>query len=213
MLNTYYTRSAGYWGSVLARELTHVYFYDYTKAGLWNAGLKPYANFVWQALALYAQKVVYAPEAKNYLLPGYTQAYVKAKLKASYAATKKVFSWKDAGMYDIANFNPSSTITRGYWVYAQAYWQSIAVGYFLANGTKFGIYSKLEKLVYHLKYFTTFSSSNYLRSPIFDTALGSFETSFDYSYGKKANADWTLSNGSYKDKSYLYGDFWYKWYN
>jgi hypothetical protein len=126
-LNTYYNFTGAYWGSILAHETCHVYFYIYTKAKLWNSGLLYYRTFLAESLAWYAGDMVY--KYGNL----YSASTVKGSLKYAYSRSKIVMNFPDTGYY-YYRYGPSD----------QVRWQLRAQGYFLANN--YG-YSKVTSLM------------------------------------------------------------------
>jgi hypothetical protein len=198
-LNMYHNKTGGFWGSVLAHETSHIYFFQYTNANYWNSSMRSYIDFITESMAFYAGDMVYAYGNR------YSASTVKANLKYYASYTKSVVSFYGTGYYyryGGTNFN-------------QSWWQLHAQGYYFANGYTSSYYSRLSNLMYYFRNFSQ-NSGYYLRSSTFNTARYYFENCFYLAYGKRANADWSLTgsaNGAYKNTAFLYGDFWYKWYN
>jgi hypothetical protein len=198
-LNTYYTFSGAKWGGVLAHETSHILFFDYTKALNWNRSLLPYIDFLTESMAFYAGDMVYTYGNR------YSASYVKTQLKSYAASNKFTVSFYGTGYY----------YRNGGQYFNQSWWQLHAQGYYFANGNTTAYYSRLSNLMYYLRYYAQWSGY-YLRSSSFSTAQSYFEYSFYQAYGKRANAGWIYTgstNGAYKNTAFLYGDFWYKWYN
>jgi len=156
-----------------------------------------YRDFITESLALYAANVVY-----RYGL-GYSSSYIKSELKSQAALSRYTISFYNTGYYYRYG---------GY--FNQTWWQLHAQGYYFAGGYTSSYYSKLTKLIDLFRFYSQSSGSYRLLSTNFYTAQAYFEKCFYLAYGKYANAGWIYASTSgYKNTRYLYGDFWYKWYN
>jgi hypothetical protein len=201
-LNRYWNYTGAKWGSVLAHETSHIYFFQYTGARTWtaysgSARMLYYSDFITESLAFYAGDVIYRYGDK------YSISTVKAQLKYQYNKNRYTVSFYGTGYY----------YRNGGTYFNQAWWQLHAQGYYFANGAITSYYSRLSNLMYYFRYYSQWSGY-YLRSSNFSTAQSYFEYAFYQAYGKRANAGWIYTGTSgYKNTSYLYGVFWYTWYN
>lgn len=204
-LNRYYFTTYDKWGSVTAHESAHVLFYNYTKANYWNSNLIYYRTFLTEALSWYAGDYVY-----NYSKYTSSSAYsqIRSNLKYYYGLTKTTISWYGSGYYYKVGTSNSN-------LSAQNIWQLRAIGYYLTGGRLTTSSPYVQQLLYAMKVYSSYAGS-YLRSATYSTARSYFEYSFKYAYGRYANAGWIYtgsSNGAYKNTAYLYGSFWYSFYN
>jgi len=197
-LSTPYFTSYNMWGSVVAHESTHVLYYNYTKAHLWNQYIRYYDAFLTESLAWYAGNYVY-----NYNRYTRSSAYseIRANLKYYAQRTGAVMSWYHSGYYYV---NGSSDSYLG-----QAIWQLSAIGWYLTNGQLTSSNSNLKSTLYRMRQFSSYAGY-YLRSANYSTAQAYFEYAFRLGYGRYANAGWIYTgstNGAYKSTTYLYGTF------
>jgi len=198
------------WGSVLAHETAHVLFYNYTKAHLWNGSLLYYRTFLTESLSWYAGDYVY-----KYNRYSRSSAYnqIRANLQYYYYAqeedTRKHLSWYDSGYY----YRNGTGDNTNLWY--QNIWQLKAIGWYLTGGRLTSSSPNVKKLLYTMRTWT--SRWGYrLRSYNSSTALAYFESAFQYAYGARANSAWQYTGSkdeAYKNTSYLYGRYWYQFYN
>jgi len=195
-LNSYNNLSGATWGEHITMETTRILFCNFTNSSQWNKSLLYYRTFLTESFAFYAKNVLFRYGPKLSALK------VKSYLKEFYGITKQVFSWTDSAYYFLKAKKYGD-------LYCQAGQQFISQGYFFHGLGR-------TKVVALLNYLRSYSqrSSYYLRSSNFYTAENYFETSFYKSFSRKANAAWTYTgNYNYKDTKYLYGSYWYSWYN
>jgi hypothetical protein len=192
-LNTSYNFTGAKWGSTLAHETSHVYFYQYIGAVKWNASTDMLycRTFLTESLAWYAGEVAYADG------PRYSASVIKSNLKK--------FTVQELGPGGFMTFfGTGYHYKNGGYFGSTTQWQLRAQGYFFVNqlgGT--------AKLMEKLRHYTSYAGS-YILSSTYTTAYYYFELSFKEAYGKLANA-----NGIYdfkcQNQNYLMGVFWYNW--
>jgi hypothetical protein len=187
-LNRYYFSNYESWGSVVAHETAHVFFYNYTKAFAWNWKLANYTTFLTESLSWYAGSVVYKYGEM------YSEATVKANLQYYYGKTNTILSWYDAGYYYRKASGDKTT---------QAKWQLLSMGYFLTGGATGEAAANVKTLLTTLR-----TSFRYLMN--WKSSINAFENSFKKAYGYSANSRWQL--GKYDDTNYLYGQFYARFY-
>ncbi len=204
-LNTLYMSafpSYAAWGGTIAHETAHIMFYNYTKAYNWSSSLWYYTTFLTEALSHYAADCVYGWADKT--TPAtYSAAYIKAQVKYYAAKLGTTYSWYDVGYYY------SNATTQDQLDFAK--WNLRAIGSFLAEDIRSGSSSKLLNLL------TTLRNDQSLLSwsPNSKTlAVSKFEAAFKTAYGKYANSAWqyTGSKTAATDTSYLYADFYKRFY-
>jgi hypothetical protein len=186
------------WGSVLAHETSHVYFYQYTGAATWSSStdIFYYRTFLTESLAFYAGNMVY-PYGRDHL----SKAEAKALLKSEFAKNKAFVSFYTSG---------NAYINGHWWIGKQALYQLPCQGYFLANQYGRGA---LTKLMDYMKLYSMYSGK-YIRSSNWKTSRYYFEYAFYKAYGKLAGTEYAPNiNYTYKiDLRYLSGLFLATWY-
>jgi hypothetical protein len=191
--NYLYTTGAK-WGSVLAHETSHLFFYRYIGAATWNANtnILYYRTFLTESLAWYAGDVAYAYG------PRYSAATIKANLKyyTKQQLGSSFVTFYGTGYY-YRNGGYFNTIT----------WQLRAQGYFFVH--QLGAYSRLTTLMDTLRIYSMYSGK-YIRSSTYTTARSYFENAFKAAYGKLANCG-LIYESTGKNTNYLMGVFWYNW--
>jgi len=195
-------------GSLVAHETAHILFFNYTGADKWNSSyqISWYRTFLTEALSWYAGYYVYN-SGKYTSSSAYSE--IRAKLKYYYGITKTTISWWNSGYIYEAGTNIGS-------LKSQNQWQLRAIGWYLTGGKLTSSSSNVQRLLYQMKAYSS-SSGYYLRSSSWATAQNYFESCFKYAYGRYANAGWIYCastwHGEYKNTKYLYGSFWYSFYN
>lgn len=204
-LNTSYLKDLPYaaWGSTVAHETAHIMFFNYTKADGWNSGLSSYTTFLTEALSWFAGDCVYG-WADHQTSGSYSASYIKAQVKHYSTLYGKTFSWYDTG-HVYANPSSSSSDLQ------LAIWNLRAIGSFLTDDNRTSAGSNLKTLL------STLRSSESQLSGYGTTskqAISAFEEAFKTAYGKYANSDWKLTGSTTAsgDTSYLYGDFYKRFY-
>jgi hypothetical protein len=182
------------WGSVLAHETSHLFFYKYIGADTWNSNtnILYYRTFLTESLAWYAGEVAYAYG------PRYSAATIKANLKyyTKQALGSNFLTFYGTGYY-YRNGGYSNVVQ----------WQLRAQGYFFVHQQ--GGYVKLTRLMDTLKIYSMYSDK-YIRSSTYTTSRSYFEKAFQVAFGKLANAG-GIYDSTCKKTTYLMGVFWYNW--
>jgi hypothetical protein len=203
-LNTNYLKEQPYaaWGSTVAHETAHIMFFNYTKADRWNSSLYNHMTFLTEALSWFAGDCVYG--WADHKTPGaFSESYIKAQVKHYSALYGKEFSWYDTGKV-YANSSSDRDLQL-------AIWNLRAIGTFLTDDNRTATSSNLKTLLTTLR-----SSENQLSGSGVTSkqAISAFEEAFKTAYGKYANSDWKLTGKETAtgDISYLYGDFYKRFY-
>jgi hypothetical protein len=155
--------------------------------------MRNYERFLTESLAHYAQHMVYAYGER------YSPSKVAYMINRSWHYINKVMSFYDTAYYYYNSTNEN-------WV-GHASLQFIGQGYFFAH--TYG-YNKLGILMDKLRAYSLVAHK-YLMDPNISLAERSFEKCFYLAYGKYANARW-IYPGSHYNRAYLYGDFWFLYY-
>jgi len=192
IISTYTDRGIG---SVVAQETSRILFGNWTKGISWAKNLWNYYKFLTESLACYTASMAYAYGAQ------YPVEYVKSQLQSYAAKTGRILSWYDTGEIYSNSDKYSSDLLNQIW------WQFHAQGYWLTSGLTTSPY--VVNLVNYLRYFASFPGQ-YLQSSTYATAEKYFETAFKISYSYRANAGWIY--GGYGNTNYLYGKWYWVWY-
>lgn len=203
VLNSRHFESYNKWGSVVAHETAHVLFGLFANGAGWSRSLTYERSFLTEALSFWAGDYVYY--SKKYST---SSAYRVIRNSLMYYASKrgKDMSWYGAAYYYMNGSGDT---------FNHAYWQLHAIGWFLTGGRLTSSSPDVKKLLRTMNGYSNHSNRmNW--STRYSTARFYFEKSFKVAYGKYANAGWNFtgeSEGAFNDKAYLYGIFWYKFYN
>jgi hypothetical protein len=189
-LNRYYFSTYAKWGATVAHETAHILFYNYTNAHYWGSSLLHYRTFLTEALSWYTGDVVYRYGSR------YSESTVKANLKYYTNQTGYYMSWYGAGYY-YRNGSGASLV--------QSIWMMDAIGYFLTGGLTSSSSSKVRSLL---------TSLRNQASSLQGGSASAFESAFKTAYGYYANSAWQYTGTSdFKNTSYLYGQWWKRFYN
>jgi hypothetical protein len=203
-LNTYYLKDYPYaaWGSTVAHETAHIMFFNYTKADRWNSALLNYSTFLTEALSWYAGDCVYGWADHKTSTP-YSAAYIRSQVKHYSALYGKEFSWYDTGKA-YADVSSDGDLQL-------AIWNLRAIGSFLTDDKRTETSSNLKTLLTTLRNSETQLCGSAVTSK---EAISAFEEAFKTAYGKYANSNWKLTGRATatSDVSYLYGDFYKRFY-
>jgi hypothetical protein len=194
-LNRYQNLTAAKWGGHLAYYTSKIFFYSYTNANYWACVVTMYREFISESLALYAQNMVYANGSR------YTKTYVQTQLKSA----KKAAGGQDLSWYGSwYEYKIGTKKTQGMW-------QLYAQGHYFTGGNTINYYSRLATLMNTFRYYA--KSGGPLRT-ITSKTFTYVEASFKAGWGYPANSTWYYTgsnNGAYKNRDYLYGQWWYLW--
>ena len=177
-------------------------FFNYTKADSWNSALSSYTTFLTEALSWFAGDCVYG-WADHKTSGSFSASYIKSQVKYYSTLYNKEFSWYDTG-HVYANSSSDTDLQF-------AIWNLRAIGSFLTDDNRTGTSGSLKTLLTTLR-----SSENQLSGSgtTSKQAISAFEEAFKTAYGKYANSDWNLTGSATAagDSTYLYGDFYKRFY-
>jgi len=209
-LKFFQTYTAKQMAATLAHETSHLLFANYTYVSKWwkKSNTMYYVAYtLTESLARFTGDQSFAggqysaAEIKTNLLYYSNWAMVYAGRTSMYVLSWRNLAYVYANATEIAKTNP--------YLVEQALWQFQATGYFLNYGYKDRCCAFLTKTLATLSSFGN-TAGSYLQSSDPVTQLAYFEYSFYVGYGKYANS--TLALGRASDRTYLYGDWFYKWY-